>query len=220
MIQEQTITFLKQLEHNNDRDWFQKHKTWYQDSLEDFKHFASDVGKELMRSDEIERMKVYRIYRDLRFTADKTPYKTHFAAYFTRKGKYRRGGFYLEISAREVLVAGGFWNPHKDDLNYIRLGIAHDPDPLRAALAHSSVVSRFGSLAGTELKTAPKGMDRNHPQIDLLRKKQFLLVRTYSHEVAFHDDFHRSVASDFVAMMPVFQAFTEYLVYDLNGVER
>jgi len=220
MLQQQTINFLKELEQNNYREWFQDHKPWYQESLADFKNFASKVGQELMKSDEIDRMTVYRIYRDLRFSTDKTPYKNHFSAHFARKGKYRRGGLYLEVFSKEVLVAGGFWNPHKDDLRFIREGIAVDPEALRNTLAHPEVESRFGHLEGDELKTAPKGYDRDHPQIDLLRKKQFLLTRIYSHQTAGKKDFYKSVASDFTAMIPVFQIFTEYLVYDLNGEER
>lgn len=220
MIDKQTISFLEQLEQNNNRDWFQDHKSWYEESREDFKGFVHDVRKDLVKADEIEKVKIYRIYRDLRFTADKTPYKTHFAAHLTRKGKYRRGGFYLQISPKEVFVGGGFWNPNKDDLAYIREGIANDPMPLRTALEHPEIASRFQGLSGNELKTAPRGIGLDHPQIDLLRKKQFTLVRKYTPAAVYRTNFHQEVADDFGAMIPVFQAFTEYLVYDLNGVER
>ena len=220
MIDKRTISFLEQLEQNNDRDWFQEHKSWYEESREDFKGFVQDVRKELIGADDLEKVKIYRIYRDLRFTADKTPYKTHFAAHFTRKGKYRRGGFYLQISPKEVFVGGGFWNPNKDDLGYIREGIANDPTTLREALAHQEVTSRFQELSGSELKTAPRGVDRDHPQIDLLRKKQFTLVRKYAAQSVYQKDFDEQVAADYEAMIPVFQVLTEYLIYDLNGVER
>lgn len=220
MIDQYTIQFLAQLAVNNDREWFNDNRSWYEESLKDFKNFVQDVRKELLKTDEIEKTKIYRIYRDLRFTADKTPYKTHFAAHFTRKGKYRRGGFYLQISAREAMVAGGFWNPNRDDLGFIREGIANDPDPFRKALNHKEISERFGGLSGEELKTAPRGIDRDHPQIDLLRKKQFLLHRSYPPETLFHQEAPKKLAADYTAMIPVFQALTEYLVYDLNGVER
>lgn len=220
MIDKHTISFLEHLEQNNDRDWFQEHKNWYEDSRDNFKAFVQNVRKQLMRVDEIEKVKIYRIYRDLRFTTDKTPYKTHFAAHFTRKGKHRRGGFYLQISPKEIFVGGGFWNPNKDDLGYIREGIANDAIPLREALANQEITTRFQELSGSELKTAPRGVDRDHPHIDLLRKKQYTLVRKYPVQAVYQKDFDAQVAADFMAMIPVFQVLTEYLVYDLNGVER
>jgi len=215
-----TLSFLENLEQNNNRDWFQAHKSWYDKSRHDFSGFVQQIASELHSADEIEKTKIYRIYRDLRFSKDKTPYKTHLAAHFTRKGKYRRGGFYLQVSASEVFVGGGFWGPSRDDLKFIRKGILSDPEPLRDALAQKTIIDRFGTLHGDELKTAPQGIDREHPDIDLLRKKQFTLVRSYpSHQVT-KPEFYTEVAADFIAMIPVFQVFTEYLVYDNNGVER
>src|SRR5690606_40765915 len=96
---------------------------------------------------------------------------------FTRKGKYRRGGFYLHVSPSEVFVGGRVWNPDKNDIQYIRNGIMSDPERLRRALSDKEVTRRFGTLSGDELKTAPKGVDRDHEDIDLLRKKQFTLTK-------------------------------------------
>lgn len=220
MIDRETINFLKELRLNNNREWFKEHKSWYETSRQDFKSFVKHVKLDLMQSDEIEKTKVYRIYRDLRFTKDKTPYKIHFAVHFTRKGKYRRGGFYLQISAAEILIAGGFWGPNKDDLKYIREGILADANPIRKALESKDIQERFDGLTGEELKTAPRGYDREHPDIDLLRKKQFLLIRKYPANKVLEKDFHQLVATDFKSMIPVFQVLTDYLVYDGNGVER
>ncbi len=175
MIDQNTLDFLKELNRNNNREWFQEHKDWYETSRHDFKSFVRQVRLELSRVDEIEKTKVYRIYRDLRFSKDKTPYKNHFAAHFTRKGMYRRGGFYMQVSSEEALVAGGFWGPSRDDIQYIREGVIANPEPLRAALSAANIHDRFGGLTGDELKTAPRGYDKEHTDIDLLRKKQFLL---------------------------------------------
>lgn len=220
MIDQNTLDFLKELKTNNNREWFQENKDWYETSRQDFKAFVHKVRLGLNKVDEIEKTKVYRIYRDLRFTKDKTPYKNHFAAHFTRKGKYRRGGFYVQISSEEVLVAGGFWGPGRDDLQYIREGVLTNPEPLRDALAIEIMKDRFGGLTGDELKTAPRGVDKEHPDIDLLRKKQFLLEKRYPLKSALTKTFPDQVTSDFEAMIPVFQVITEYLVYDGNGVER
>jgi len=220
MINQETINFLKELTLNNNRDWFQEHKSWYETAKNEFKSFVQQVKSELSEMDKIEKAKVYRIYRDLRFTKDKTPYKTHFSAQFMRKGKHRRGGFYMQISEAEVLVAGGFWGPDKNDLQYIREGILADAEPLREAFKNKEIRNRFGGLTGEELKTAPRGYDREHPDIDLLRKKQFLLMRKYQVDKVFEKNFHSQVATDFATMIPVFQVLTDYLVYDGNGVDR
>ena len=135
MIDQKSLDFLYELNRNNHREWFQEHRDWYETSRQDFEDFVRQVRLELAKVDEIEKTKVYRIYRDLRFTKDKTPYKTHFAAHFTRKGVYRRGGFYMQISYDEVLIAGGFWGPSREDIQYIREGILEKPEPLRDALA-------------------------------------------------------------------------------------
>lgn len=220
MITSQTIEFLSDITKNNNREWFQEHKHIYDKTYDQFKEFVGNLRIAMGQYDKIDRSKVYRFYRDLRFTKDKTPYKTHYAAHLSRKGKYRRGGFYFQISAQEAMVAGGFWKPHRDDLLYIRQGILAEADRLREALQHTEISSRFGGLEGDELRTAPRGFDRDHPDIDLLRKKQFLLTRTYPAATAMEEGFHQKVARDFRAMIPVFDVITDFLVYDGNGVER
>lgn len=220
MIDEHVIQFLKDISENNNREWFQEHKNIYQETHDQFRLFIQDLRSALIAFDEIEKTKVYRFYRDLRFSKDKTPYKTHYAAHFTRKGKFRRGGFYFQVSAQEAMVAGGFWNPEREDLLYIREGILAEADVLRKVAESEEVMRRFGGLSGDELQTAPRGFDRDHPDIDLLRKKQFLLLRTYPVTAVMNPDFHHEVAADFQAMIPVFDVLTDYLIYDGNGEER
>ncbi len=220
MIRQETINFLANLRKNNNREWFQENKRQYEAGLENFKSFVEAVRLELNKVDKISKAKVYRIYRDLRFTKDKTPYKRHFAAHFTRAGKYRRGGFYIQVSPDNSMVGGGFWKPNREDLRFIRDGIISDAEPLRSALSKPELKKRFGGLKGKELKTGPRGYDKKHPAIDLLKKKQFLLSCNYSLKVVLGKDFYKRVVKDFELMLPVFQAMTEYLVYDGNGIER
>lgn len=220
MIKSDTIQFLEDLSRHNNRDWFNEHKDRYLETHQHFKSFTNNVRAALSEFDKIEKTKIYRIYRDLRFTKDKTPYKTYYAAHFTRKGKYRRGGFYLEISPKGAWIGGGFWNPKREDLQYIREGIVADAAILREVLESEEVISRFGGLTGEELKTAPRGFDKEHPDIDLLRKKQFLLHRSYPVAEVLKEKFYVAAAEDFAAMIPVFQILTEFLIYDGNGEER
>lgn len=220
MIQPSTLDFLRDLKYNNNREWFQENKQKYEEAHQNFKDFVEKVRQELEKSDAIEKVKYYRIYRDLRFSKDKTPYKIYFASHFTREGRYRRGGFYLEISAEEAWVGGGFWNPSKDNLNFIRKGIDGDANLFRNALNNPAFKKRFDGLKGEELKTAPKGYEKDEPNIDLLKKKQYFFSKTYPAETVRNPDFYREVAADYASLIPVLQVMTNYLVFDGNGIER
>ncbi|WP_236975933.1 DUF2461 domain-containing protein [Membranihabitans maritimus] len=219
-IQSETLDFLQDLALNNDRDWFNEHKPLYRKGLEDFKAFIQGLKIQLMQFDEIERSKIFRIYRDIRFSKDKTPYKTHFSAHFVRSGKFRRGGFYFQISPEKVFVAGGFWKPERKDLEFIRQGIAADSTELRKAINESDFKKRFGALGGEELKTAPRGYDKDHEEVDLLRKKQFVVSREYPAKLALNPGFVEEVVADYRSMIPMFTAITDFLLFDGNGQER
>src|SRR5690554_7274707 len=116
-------------------------------------------------------MKMYRIYRDVRFSGDKTPYKTHFAMYAGRLKSDYRGGYYLHIEPGNSFLGIGFWNPEKEDLLRIRKEIELD-DELQTILNNKEIRSTFETIVGDEVKTAPKGFDKNHERIHLIKKKQ------------------------------------------------
>ena len=108
--------FLNDLKKNNTREWFAENKEYYQKEEEQIKNFFTAINESLSTIDNIGGMKAYRIYRDIRFSKDKKPYKTHFAiAFYRTKPKYR-GGFYIHLQPGNTFIASGFWNPNKDDL--------------------------------------------------------------------------------------------------------
>ncbi len=125
-IPKSTINFLKELKLNNNRDWFNENKQEYQSIQIDVKKFTQEVKDELNTSDNIDELKIFRIYRDLRFSKDKTPYKTNIGMAFHRMKPEFRGGYYLEISAEDSFIAACFWNPNKEDLLRIRREIELD----------------------------------------------------------------------------------------------
>ena len=120
VIPKNTISFLKELKLNNNRDWFNKNKDQFKSIQADIKTFAQEVKDSLNLTDDIEKLKIFRIYRDLRFSKDKTPFKKNIGMAFHRAKPELRGGYYLEISADKSFVAVGFWNPNKEDLLRIR----------------------------------------------------------------------------------------------------
>ncbi len=210
--------FLNDLKDNNNRPWFQENKDRYQAQLDQFKSFANALKLKLEGQDEIETMKLFRIYRDIRFSKDKTPYKTAFSGFFKRATALKRGGYYFHIEPGASIIAGGFWGPNSEDLKRIRQEIAADDQPLREILKSELFKSNFGTLRGEQVKTAPKGYKKDHPAIDLLRFKQFLLIRNFSDDEVLSDNFADKAAETFAAMLPFHNYMSEVLTTDENGV--
>ena len=180
-ISKANFNFLKQLKKNNDRDWFNTHKDEYLIQHQNTIDFADALLLEMNKHDNIEtptgKKSLFRIYRDVRFSKDKSPYKTHWAGGFKRSTKQLRGGYYFHIEQGNTMVGGGFWSPNKDDLQRIREDIASDDTGLRKILTSKSFKDTFGTLDGEQLKTCPKGFNKEHPAIDLLRYKQFIISK-------------------------------------------
>jgi uncharacterized protein (TIGR02453 family) len=220
-IETSGFDFLKKLKKNNNREWFNAHKDEYQEQLGLIEQFADCLLLSLSATDLIEtpsgKKSLYRIYRDTRFSSDKTPYKTHWSGHFKRATRFRRGGYHFHIEQGNTYIAGGFWGPDPQDLKRIREDIAFDAAPLRKILKSKTFVSLFGALQGEQLKTAPQGFDTGHEAIDLLRYKQFLLIRQFSDEEVLSHTFLKEASRTFEAMRPFFDYMSEVLVTDSNG---
>ena len=128
-----------------------------------------------------------------------------------------RGGYYLHIEPGGSFVGGGFWEPNASDLNRIRKEFEMDDEEIRTIVADETFKKVFGGLKGEELKTAPKGFDKTHPAIDLIRKKQYLLTRNFSDIEVLAPNFQEEVLATFKAMRPFFDYMSEVLSTDLNG---
>lgn len=218
MIQKSTLKFCRDLEANNNRPWFQDHKGRYQDALDNVKSFSQDILEAFAKIDEIEKHKLFRIYRDVRFGKDKTPYNPDFRLSFTREGAHRRGGYYLRIAPGNSFVACGFWNPEPKDLKLIRGHIAQDAKPLRKILKSKKFKDTFGTLDGDQVKSAPKGFDKTHPNIDLLRYKQLIVSKKIPNALVTSKDFLPEIMASYKAIRPFFDYMSDILTHDLNGI--
>lgn len=215
--------FLDQLRENNDRGWFAANKTVYQHEFAQIAAFADNLLHQLNRHDVIETASggksMYRIYRDIRFSKDKTPFNTYWGGRFRRAGKQRRGGYYYHFEpGNKSFVLAGFWGPNAQDLKLIRDDIAFDPAPLRSILTDNTFISSFGALQGEQLKTSPKGYERGHEAIDLLRYKQFLVRRQFSDREVLSADFLSLANQSFKNMRPFLDYMSEVLTTDMNGL--
>lgn len=214
--------FLDTLKQNNNREWFAQNKEVFLKEQTVIEEFAEDLLRELNRHDVIEtvsgKKSLYRVYRDVRFSNDKTPYKTHWSGSFKRATKLRRGGYYFHIEPDNNFIGGGFWNPNPADLKLVREDIAFDSRPLRAILNGSDFISSFQNLKGEKIKTAPKGFPADHEAIDLLRHKQFLLIRRFTDEEVLAGNFLDKASEGFKHMRPFFDYMSEVLSTDVNGL--
>lgn len=214
--------FLNKLGQNNDREWFHAHKDEFQKEQGQIESFADALLQELNTHDVIEtpsgKKSLYRIYRDTRFSKDKTPYKTHWSGSFSRAGKFRRGGYHFHLQEGNTYIAGGFFGPSTEDLKRIRQEISFDAAPLRKILSSTSFISTFETLKGEQLKTTPKGFDANDEAIDLLRYKQFLLIGKFSDQELLSEDFLQQAGQTFKNMRPFFDYMSEILTTDINGL--
>lgn len=213
--------FLKDIKENNNREWFAENKTRYQKQHEFAVSFADSLINKMQTVDSIEtpsgKKSIFRIYKDVRFSKDKSPYKINIGGGLSRATKYLRGGYYFHIEPGNCFAGGGFWAPNADDLKHIREQIAADPQPLRDILASKEFIHHFGELQGEKLKSAPKGFDKNHPAIDLLNFKQFLLMKTFTDEEVMSEHYLETLFETFKAMRSFFDYMSEILTTDLNG---
>lgn len=217
MLTKSTFEFLDLLTKNNNRDWFTENKKRFETENNLAKAFFTGVYTGLVKIDSLEKMQVFRIYRDVRFSKDKLPYKNHFSVGFSRTKPMLRGGMYLHIENEASFVGGGFWAPNNEDLLRIRKEVEHDASDLRKIIADATFKKMFGTLEGEELKTAPKNFDKTHPDIDLIRKKQFLLTRKFTNKDVLSPNFKEEVLATFAAMRPFFNYMSDVLTTDLNG---
>jgi uncharacterized protein (TIGR02453 family) len=217
VITKETFLFLKELEKNNNREWFADNKPKFKAIEADVKAFYAAAMDNLKLHDEIEKMKIFRIYRDVRFSKDKRPYKSHFGGSFARTGTKLRGGYYIHLKPGDSFIATGFWEPNKEDLLRIRKELELDADEFRKVVGNKKLKNLWGDIVGDEVKTAPKGFDKEHVNIDLIKKKQYIFVRKFSDKEVLSKDFAKQVNDSFKAIRPYFDLMSDILTTNLNG---
>ena len=216
-VSEAVIDFLAELKENNNRDWFAVHKKRFKAIEATAKAFYNALKDELNIHDEIEKLKMFRIYRDVRFSKDKSPYQPHFAGSFSRAGASRRGGYYLRIRPGESFIAVGFWQPDPKDLLRIRKEFERDANEIRSIISEKNFKKVWGDMVGDEVKTAPKGFSRDNANIDLIRKKAFIFVRNFTDSEVIRPDFLSVVDESYRAIRPYFDYMSEVLTTNLDG---
>jgi uncharacterized protein (TIGR02453 family) len=216
----ETMVFLRDLEANNNREWFAAHKPDYESYIKfPMQCLIASLGEQLQTDfpevlfDPVKSL--YRIYRDTRFSNDKTPYKTHISAAFGYKGESKDEfpGMYIQIARNEIWLGGGLYIPSSEQLRAIRGSITRNPEEYLAAVNDADFVAHYGGVQGESLKKAPQGTDPSHPMIEHLRRKQFFAIATLKPESAATAEFVQTAVTHFLAIRPL----TEWLQTSLRG---
>ena len=217
-IPRETFNFLKRLEKNNNRDWFNENKPEFKEIETEVKQVYNQLLELFKKHDDIDRMKMFRIYRDVRFSKNKLPYKTHFGGSYNRKKPELRGGYYLHIQPNnESFIATGFWQPSKEDLFRMRKEFEMEDEEIRSIINNKAFKNIWGEFVGDEVKTAPKGFSKEHPSIDLIKKKQYIFVKKYTDKEVMDTNFLKNVDKAFKAIRPYFDYMSDVLTTNLNG---
>ncbi len=207
---EQTFDFLEELEHRNNREWFEENKPVYETELkarmlaviEAINARLSEIAPDHLRP---ANKAMLRIYRDVRFAKDKTPYKTQLSAFWPRQGLEKTGGagLFLQVGVHGVMVAGGAWSPGSDQLFAIRNYLLEHHEQARALLAGAAKTGLTDPLDANPLVRPAKGFAPEHPAADLLRNRRWALTAHLPGETALSDDFIDLVIERLQVVLPL-----------------
>jgi uncharacterized protein (TIGR02453 family) len=212
------LNFLEDLKFNNNREWFTANRKRYDEARAIFEALVADVMSQFAPIEDLGKTAVkdciYRINRDVRFSKDKTPYKTNLGALIGNGGRKGTGRtYYINLEPGESFIAGGVYDPQPEMLKQIRKSIHDDPKKLRRIIDNKTFVGYFGKIRGDMLKTAPKGYANDHPEIDLLKHKQFLALHLLSDGDMLKDD----LAAHIIEVCKALKPFEGYFVALRDG---
>ncbi len=204
------LSFLEQLKQNNTREWFQEHRGSYDTALLQFQGLVNTLIPELRLMDptlgDIESKQcIFRIYRDIRFSHNKDPYKTQFGAFMARGGRgSQHAGYYLHLEPGASFAGGGIYMPEPPALKAVRDEIYYHTGEFRNILKEPAFVKAFGNLSQEgRLKKPPRGYDPTVEGIDLLMHRHFVVGHSFTDEQVSADDFGQKVLQIFHAMVPL-----------------
>lgn len=211
MVQPYTLKFLKDLRKNNNKPWFDAHRDQYDSAKEDIISLAAELIRAIAVFDSLvgnlqPKECIFRINRDIRFSKDKTPYKTNMACYFNKAGKKGNGaGYYLHIEPGKSFAAGGIWMPAAPDLAKIRQEIDYGFDEWEKLTSNFKFKKQFPEgLSGNEVLTRPpKGYDENNRAIDFIKMKSFVISKPFADIEVLGGEFVKEVAKTFLHINPL-----------------
>lgn len=208
-ISNDTFKFLKDLSKNNNKEWFTANKKRYEVAKADFEAFVTDMVKNMAKFDPPignldPKKSIFRIYRDTRFSKDKSPYKINMGANFSASPSkiHDHAGYYIHIEPGKSFLAGGAYEPQSAWINNIRQEIDYNTKEFKKIISAAPFKKNFGEIKGDKLKTVPKGFPKDHPELSLLQYKSFLLVHDVDDKLVTSDGFMKHLIDVYKSMKP------------------
>jgi uncharacterized protein (TIGR02453 family) len=212
MITQEALQFLSELIANNNTEWMHANKKRYESYKKDYHNYIASILSELKPLDKsLEPLEIknctFRINRDIRFSKDKSPYKTNMGVWFTQnKNKKNSPGYYIHFEKGKSFIAGGVWCPDATELKQIRKEIEFFHDDLETIVTDKNFKKEFDKLDRDEnnvLKKAPKDFDPNHPAIEFLKLKSFTASHKIDDSIFTKPDFSKKIAQKLIALKPL-----------------
>ena len=208
MISNSIINFLDELKQNNNREWFHENKPKYEKAKKDFEDFVKSFIPMIMEIDkDIGYLEpkdcIFRIFRDVRFSKDKSPYKNNFGSFFVKGGrKSGFGGYYLHIEPNNNFIGGGIHMPPGNVLKAIRTEIYENIDEFKSIISEKKLISYYGNIDADKLKSAPRDFPKDFKDIDLLKFKSYTLGKRIDLELLQSNNFVKELSNAFKILVP------------------
>jgi uncharacterized protein (TIGR02453 family) len=211
VITKETFHFLIQIKLNNNRPWFEKNRPAYEKARAEYLGFVTKLISGIRKIESIPEKEpgkyIQRIYRDIRFSKDKTPYKSHFSSIIERGAEKRKCHLYIQIQPGRSMMGGGIWDPAAGTLKMVRQEIDYNSAALKKIINAKDFLNYFGRISGSKLTRPPKGYETDNPQIELLKFKQLYVERNFEDELVLSPHLIPEILKSYKAALPFFQFF-------------
>lgn len=206
IITKETFYFLNQLKQHNNRPWFEKNKPVYEKARAEYLGFVTKLVNGIRKIEPIPEKDpskyIQRIYRDIRFSKDKTPYKSHFSSIIDRGPENRKSPLYVHIQPGKSMIGAGIWDPPAETLKQVRQEIDYHSGGLKKIIHAKDFVKYFGKISGSKLIRPPKGYEADNPNIELLKFKQLYVERSFDDEMVTSGHLISEILKTYKAALP------------------
>jgi uncharacterized protein (TIGR02453 family) len=211
MIRQETLDFFKAIKENNNKPWFEQNKPKYEEAKANYLSFIEELLIEIRKIEPIyeKDLKKYasRIYRDIRFSKDKSPYKSCISGLIERAPDYKKCPFYIDIQPGGSFMGGGIWQPEPELLSKVRQEIDYNSSEFNQIINKKSFVDLFGKISGESLVRPPKGYEADNPNIGLLKLKQYIVHREFDDDLVTSQHFIKELTTCYKEALPFFHFF-------------
>jgi uncharacterized protein (TIGR02453 family) len=211
IISKETFAFLSKIKLNNNKPWFEKNRPSYEKAKAEYLGFMTGLVEGIRKIESIPEKEpakyIHRIYRDIRFSKDKTPYKSHFSSIIERGPENQKCPFYIHIQPGKSMIGGGIWDPSSETLKKIRQEIDYNSAGLKKIINTKEFLKYFGKIYGEKLSRQPKGYEPDNPNIEFLKFKQLYIQRSFDDDLVLSKHLIPEILKTYKAALPFFTFF-------------